>query len=191
MKKAKKWAAAILAILMIYMVVVHIKIYQSIHQPTPESADYLIVLGAKVKGSGPSLSLKYRIEAAADYMLTNKDTIAVVTGGQGQDEKQSEAEVMKRELVERGVEEDRIIMEDQSTTTLENIEFSKEKLPDAGAKGLIVTNDYHLYRSVDMAKRAGLHISGIPAKTPESVLVKSYICEDLAITKYYLYTLKN
>lgn len=186
MKRSKKWVIALFVILIIYTAVLHVKIYQSIHQPVPKAADYLIVLGAKVKGTGPSLSLKYRIDAAADYMLDNRETIAVVSGGQGKDEVRTEAEVMKQGLLDRGIEEERIIMEDQSTTTLENIAFSKRLLPDEEAQGLIVTNDYHLYRSVEMARRAGLEISGVPAKTPESVRIKSYLREYLAITKYYL-----
>ncbi|CAH0206442.1 hypothetical protein SRABI96_02061 [Peribacillus sp. Bi96] len=77
-------------------------------------------------------------------------------------------------------------MEDKSTTTYENIVFSKELIPDPTASEVIVSNDYHIYRVVEMANKEGLDIIGVPAMTPKVVLVKSYLREYLAITKYYL-----
>ncbi|QNU05839.1 YdcF family protein [Peribacillus butanolivorans] len=154
------------------------KIQESSHQPIPEDASYLIVLGARVKGTVPSLSLQ--------YLKANKNTIAIVSGGKGPGEDISEAQAMQQELINQGIEEARIIMEDKSTTTIENIAYSKDLIPNPTATGLIVANDFHIYRAVEMAKSVGLDMTGIPAKTPKVVLVKSYIREYLAITKYYL-----
>ena len=172
--------------LLVYFGVLHMKIMESSHQPIPEDAGYLIVLGARVKGTVPSLSLQYRIDKAADYLKANGNTVAIVSGGRGPGEDISEAEAMKQGLIKLGIEEARIIMEDQSTSTKENIAFSKVLIPDPSSIGLIVSNDFHLYRAVKMAENEGLEMTGVPAKTPKVVLVKSYIREYLAITKYYL-----
>ncbi|MFF2286815.1 YdcF family protein [Peribacillus butanolivorans] len=186
MQKVVKFVVIGVVALLVYFGVLHMKIQESIHQPIPEDASYLIVLGARVKGTVPSLSLQYRIDKAADYLKANKNTIAIVSGGKGPGEDISEAQAMQQELINQGIEEARIIMEDKSTTTIENIAYSKDLIPNPTATGLIVTNDFHIYRAVEMAKSVGLDMTGIPAKTPKVVLVKSYIREYLAITKYYL-----
>lgn len=177
---------SIVTIGLIYIVFLQIKMYQSSHQEIPAHADYMIVLGAKVNGTEPSLSLKNRIDAAAQYLLNHEKTIVIVSGGQGPDEDISEAEAMRKGLVAIGIDETRIILEDQSTSTYENMQFSKKLIPQGLETGLLVTNDYHLYRAGLMAKKEGLSVKGLPAKTPEAVILFSYAREYLAITKYYL-----
>ena len=169
-----------------YFGFLHMKIQESIHQQIPENADYLMILGARVKGSVPSLSLQYRIDKAAEYLSANKHTVVIVSGGKGPGEDISEAKAMQQALIAQGIEESRIMMEDKSTTTHENIVFSKELIPDTAASGLIVSNDFHIYRAVEIAKKEGLDMKGLPAKTPKVSLLKSYTREYLAITKYYL-----
>ncbi|WP_409305910.1 YdcF family protein [Peribacillus sp. SCS-155] len=170
----------------LYIGVLHVKIYQHAHVQTPESAEYLIILGARVRGAEPSLALQYRINASAAYLKHNKRTIAIASGGKGTGEDISEAAAIKAELVKQGIAESRIILEDNSTDTYQNIRFSKELLSDPSAKGIIATNDFHMYRALHIAKNENLDVSGLPAKTPASALLKSYIREYLAITKYYL-----
>jgi uncharacterized SAM-binding protein YcdF (DUF218 family) len=150
--------------------------------------DYIIILGARVKGEIPSLALQYRIDAAADYMKKNKETIAIASGGQGPGEDITEAEAIKRGLVAHGIPSNRILLEDRSTDTVENIRFSKKLIPNHLEKGLIVTNDFHLYRAKSIARDQGLILKGIPAETPTVAIPKSYVREYLAITKYYLVT---
>ncbi|WP_410200413.1 YdcF family protein [Peribacillus frigoritolerans] len=169
-----------------YFRFLHMKIQESIHQQIPENADYLMILGARVKGSVPSLSLQYRIDKAAEYLSANKHTVVIVSGGKGPGEDISEAKAMQQGLIAQGIEEARIVMEDKSTTTHENIVFSKEPIPDTAASGLIVSNDFHIYRAVEIAKKEGLDMKGLPAKTPKVSLLKSYTREYLAVTKYYL-----
>ena len=168
------------------MSVLEIKIYQSSHQKIPTDADYVIVLGARVNGAVPSLSLQYRIDAAAQYLLKNEETIVIVSGGQGPDEDISEAEAMRRGLVAQGIEAERIILEDKSASTYENIIFSKKLIPSGLETGVLVSNDYHLYRAGLIAKKEGLKVSGFPAKTPKSALIKSHMREYLSITKQYV-----
>ncbi|MFT4412303.1 YdcF family protein [Fredinandcohnia humi] len=171
----------------LYVGMIHYKISQYTKVQPSDDADYLIILGAKVNGEFPSLSLTYRINAAAEYAKENPETIIIASGGQGPGEDITEAEAMKRALIDKGINESRIFLEDKSTSTYENIDFSKRFIPDGAKKGLVVTNDYHLYRSIQIAKDAQLKVEGLPAKTPEITLVKAYIREYLSVTKFYLH----
>jgi uncharacterized SAM-binding protein YcdF (DUF218 family) len=170
----------------LYFAFLHAKIRDHVNIEVPLHADYIIILGARVKGEIPSLALQYRIDAAANYMKKNKDTIAIASGGQGPGEDITEAEAIKRGLLKHGVDSKRILLEDKSTDTVENITFSKKLIPDHLETGLLVTNDFHLYRAKSIAKDQGLSLKGIPAETPTIAIPKSYLREYLAITKYYL-----
>jgi uncharacterized SAM-binding protein YcdF (DUF218 family) len=185
-KKLLSFLGVLLAICLIYVGILHYKISQYSQMEVPKHADYLIVLGARVKGTVPSLALEYRINAAAKYLEENKNTIAIASGGKGYGEDVSEAAAIKKELVKKGISMSRIVLEDHSISTYENIKYSKILIPKKAKLGLVVTNNYHVYRSIMIAKAQGLHIYGIPAKTPKVVILKSYIREYMAITKYYL-----
>lgn len=121
----------------------------------PEDLDYLLVLGARVEADGqPSKALKRRIDAAAEYLHENPGTLAIASGGKGTDEVISEAECIRRELMERGIGGDRILLEDRSTTTSENMEFSMQLItPGAETTVGIVTNNYHVSRALLLAKQ--------------------------------------
>ncbi len=130
----------------------------------PPNLDYLIVLGARVNGTEPSLSLKTRTEAAVKYLNENPDTIVIASGGQGDDEDISEAECIIRLLKEMGISEDRILREDKSTSTAENIRFSYALMPDEEASVGVVTNGYHMARARLIAQSNGSHpVSGVAA----------------------------
>ena len=85
--------------------------------------DYVIILGARLYGDIPSPALRERLIVAKDYLVDNEDVKVIVTGGQGEDELIPEAEAMAKYLVNNGIEENRIIIEDQSTSTFENLQF--------------------------------------------------------------------
>ncbi|WP_438825314.1 YdcF family protein [Bacillus sp. JJ1609] len=174
---------------LIYVGFLHINIVHHGNMAAPKNADYIIVLGARVKGTVPSLALQERIDSAAEYLKENKNTIAIASGGKGPGEDISEAESIKKELVAHGIDESRIILEDQSTDTYENIGFSKKLIPEHAKSGVLVTNDFHIFRAKMIAVNEGLDLGGLPAKTPIQALLKSYIREYLALTKYYLKTL--
>ncbi|WP_059170691.1 YdcF family protein [Bacillus sp. FJAT-27445] len=182
----KKSLVFFLIIGLAYVCFLQIKIYQHAKDRPGPGADYLIILGARVKGEIPSLALQERIDAAALYLRDNPETIAIASGGKGPGEDISEAAAIKRELVRQGIQESRIILEDKSTSTFENISFSKKLLPDGLDKGVLVTNAFHIYRAKMMARDNGLELVGLPAKTPSQAVVKSYAREYLAITKYYV-----
>jgi uncharacterized SAM-binding protein YcdF (DUF218 family) len=172
----------------LYFTFLHSKIREHTNIEVPLHADYIIILGARVKGEIPSLTLQYRIDAAANYMEKNQETIAIASGGTGPGEDITEAEAIKRGLLKHGVDGNRIILEDKSTDTVEYISFSIKLIPDLLETGLLVTNDFHLYRAKSIAKDQGLNLQGIPAVTPTVAIPKSYLREYLAITKYYLVT---
>ena len=100
-------------------------VISGMRQTPPANLDYLIVLGARVNPDGnPSPALQNRLNAAIDYLAANPETIAIASGGQGADEPVSEATCIRDALVAAGVDPDRILVEDQSTSTAENLTFS-------------------------------------------------------------------
>ena len=140
----------------------------SLGQPK-ETCDYVVVLGAKVRESGPSVSLWDRIYGARDYLETHPDVIAVLSGGQGPDEPMTEAQAMYEKLVELGIDRDRLWMEDKATSTWENLNFSldliEEKTGTRPEKIGIVSSEYHLFRASLFADACNVQSVGIPAKT--------------------------
>ena len=180
------YLSILVALGLIYVGVLQFKISQHTHMDVPKHADYIIVLGARVKGTVPSLAFASRIKAAASYLKENENTIAIASGGKGPGEDISEAESIRRELIKLGISESRILMENRSTDTYENINYSMKLIPKNAQSGLVVTNTFHIYRAVSIARDQGLEVKGLPAKTPVQALVKSYTREYLAITKFYL-----
>ncbi|QFG01060.1 YdcF family protein [Psychrobacillus glaciei] len=151
------------------------------------SNEYAIVLGAKVKkGNIPSLALKYRLDSALAYAREYPHVKLVVSGGQGQDEDIAEAVYMKEFLLENGIVEDRLIVEDQSTSTYENLLFSQELLPDNVTSVTIITSDYHLHRAKILAKKLVWDADSVAAKTPKSVEMKLRLRERAALLKTYI-----
>ena len=148
--------------------------------------DYAIVLGAKVNNITPSLSLRYRLESALAYANEYPTVILVLSGGQGPDEAITEAEAMKNYLIANGIDEKRLIVEEKSTSTYENVLFSTELMPTTISSFTIITSDYHLARSKNIAKELGFETDVIVAKTPEVVAGKLKTRERLALVKNYL-----
>lgn len=132
----------------------------------PEGLDYLIVLGARVEPDGqPSKALEKRIRAAAEYLARNPETVAVASGGKGTDEVISEAECIRSGLMQRGIDESRILLEDRSTATSENMAVSMKVMgySEENSVGL-VTNNYHVFRAMKLAQRAGMkNVHGLAA----------------------------
>ena len=126
--------------------------------------DYVIVLGAQVRGTKPSRALRKRLDRALEYAKENPDTIFILSGGQGSDEEISEALCMYQYMEEKGLEPNRMIMEDRSTSTLENLEFSAAFLDKENHQIGILSNNFHIFRALTLAERQGYEkICGIPA----------------------------
>jgi uncharacterized SAM-binding protein YcdF (DUF218 family) len=149
--------------------------------------DYIIVLGAQVKEDGPSVVLKYRLDAAYDYMTENPDTMCIVSGGQGVNEPFSEAEGMKEYLLKNGIDRSRIILEDKSTSTAENFKYSKVLLKQPYDSVGIVTNNFHMFRAIHIAKAQGLkNVCGIAAPSNTIYLPNNVLRECLGILKDWM-----
>ncbi|WP_313893763.1 YdcF family protein [Psychrobacillus sp.] len=152
--------------------------------------EYVIILGAKILAGGiPTYSLKNRLDVAIPYLTKYQHIKVIVSGGQGSDEDQPEALAMQNYLLNAGIEPSRIILEDKAITTYESFQFSKGLLPNNIHEITIISNDYHLRRSKYLAKLNGFESDAIAAKTPNSVKLKSWLREGIALIKSYL--LKN
>lgn len=152
-----------------------------------QNLDYIIVLGAQVRENGPSVVLKYRLDAAIEYLNENPDTICIVSGGQGSNEPFSEAKGMADYLTEHGIEEKRILLEDKSTNTVENIKYSKELMKQSYDSVGIVTNNFHVFRAVQIAKVQGLEsVCGIAADSNVLYLPNNVLRECCGILKDWI-----
>lgn len=142
-----------------------------------------VVLGCRVYGERASMSLVERLEAAYDYLKEHPNAMCVVSGGQGSGENISEAECMYRWLVDKGIDASRIYKEDKSTSTEENIAFSKEVIQKNGLNEhiAIVTSEYHTYRAGVIAKENGLSFGSAPGHTAIWLFPTFYVRELYAI----------
>lgn len=153
----------------------------------PDGLDYLVVLGAQMKTSGPSKALQYRLDAAIDYLASNPDTYVIVSGGQGSDEHISEAQGMYDYLISKKISPDRVIREDQSKNTFQNLTFSAEYL-DKGTDSVgVVSNNFHVFRAVKIAKKAGYqNVHGIAARGEPFLQLNNMMREFLGVMKDFL-----
>ena len=156
--------------------------------------DAVIVLGAGVNGTEPSLSLQTRLDAALEYMEWYPELPVVLTGGLGYGEEITEAQCMYDYLTARGIDGSRLILEEQATNTAENFAYSKPLLEAEGidvesAWIAVVTNDFHIYRAGVIAKQAGYGpICGVPAELPWLHLEINYcIREAFALVKTLIF----
>lgn len=158
-KKWKVWvkilAATPICLCLLLFCIGEIAILTGFESDLPNGdADYLIVLGAKVNPDGPSLTLQKRIDAAYEYLAEHPHTMVIASGGQGSDEHISEARCIADELIALGISADRIILEDQSTDTAENIQYSRELIDDTpDLTVLVLSNDFHCFRASGIARR--------------------------------------
>lgn len=154
----------------------------------------MVILGCQVMADGdPSVLLQDRLDTALDYLEEHPDLTVVVSGGQGSNEPVSEARCMADVLIQGGVAEEQIRLEDQSSNTMENLVFSRELLAQEGIEVeetdvLVVSNGFHLTRARMLAGRFGYgEISTLAA--PSSHLpsrLYMYIREPLALVKSFL-----
>lgn len=159
--------------------------YRQVEVEVPRQAT-AIILGAQVKADGsPSQSLKLRLDRALALNEEKPFSQVIVTGGQGHDEPITEASAMKHYLVEHGMDESVIEMENRSTSTYENLVNASKFLGDH-KEVVIISNDFHLKRTKLLAEKIGLQPILVAAKTPESSQFKLELREVLALTKTWL-----
>lgn len=148
-----------------------------------EPQDFIIVLGAHVRSTGPSRALALRLDRAYEYALENPDTTIIVSGGQGSNEPCTESSAMKQYLLEKGISEEQILEEEQSTNTRENLIFSGAMIPDGASVG-IISNGFHICRALHLAETLGYeNVSGIPARSDLATQPTNLLREFFAVVK--------
>ena len=165
-----------LAAALVFAVITGIQIGTTVSGSEDPEAEFVIVLGAGVNGTQPSASLSERLHAAKAYAEEYPDAILILSGGQGNNEDITEAQCMYDWLVKHGVPADRLRMEDQATSTVENIEFSMELIEkEFGRKAksvCVISSEYHLLRASKIAESIGVDVLLYPAETQN----KFYFC---------------
>jgi len=184
----KKWnfkklriALTILTALGVLLVIaLEIPIVMNARTDENPEADYLVILGAGVHGTTPSLSLRNRCDAALEYLNSYPNAIAIPSGGRGEGEDITEALAIFNYLTARGIAPERIIMEDRATSTRENIRFSKEIIDSLGGGSVaIVSSEYHLFRAKLMAREEGISDpKGVAGHTTYPVLRLNYFLRE-------------
>ena len=189
-----KWVTRIFSVILIIGLLVvgiteAIIIKASFGDPK-EEVSYMVVLGAKVNADGPSVSLWDRICGAYTYLEAHPEVIAVLSGGQGTDEPITEAECMYRELVALGIDPKRLWIEDEATSTWENLHFTlnliEEKTGVRPAELGVLSSEYHLFRASLFAKACGVDFVGIPARTSRPAQAINHFMREVAGIWHYL-----
>lgn len=143
--------------------------------------DYLLILGYRLENDEAAPALKMRCAKAAEYLTEHKNTVAIACGGiTGKTQTKSEAQVIKELLMANGIEEERILLEDKSTTTAENFYNAKKIIGDTdNAKIALVSSERHLLRASVLAKKCGIEAETVAAPSPEGAKLTGYIKEFL------------
>ena len=186
-----RWIFGILCgIFFLSFLVIEGMVIHQMHAQGEDNLDYVIVLGAQVHADKPSVVLKYRLDEAILYLNENPETVCIVAGGQGKNEPYSEAYGMAQYLMKNGIDKDRILLEDQSKTTEENLRYSRKFLPE-GAEVGIITNDFHMFRALQIAQKQGLSdVCGIAADSTKFYLPNNMLREYFAEIKFLIRSVK-
>lgn len=180
--------AATAVLCMIILLVAEVLIIRYGASQPKAGADYVIVLGAQVRGRMPSYNLARRLDKAYDYLIENPETKVILSGGQGEGEDITEAAAMAEYLKRKGIEAERIILEDESVNTFENLKYSRRKMEDESASVVLVTNNFHVFRSLKIARKQGLtSVEGLGAPVMWYTVPNLYVREAFAVVKYALF----
>lgn len=161
-KKFKSFVTPIIVGFLVFFTLIEVVILGYSFIRNTDEADYLIILGAGLRGETMTMTLKQRMESSYEFLEKyNNCKYVVVSGGQGQGESIAESEAMKRYLISKGVDENRIIVENKSTSTYENLEFSKRLIEEHSDKNVenlsvkVATSDFHSFRAYLLSRKCG------------------------------------
>lgn len=158
--------------------------YRAVPKP---GADYVIILGAQWRKGGPSEVLRRRLDKAVEYLKENPGTQVIVSGGQGNNEPVSEAAGMRGYLVDAGINDERILVEDTSVNTFQNLVFSGRLLDRENDKVVIVTNNFHVFRSIRIAEKQGYkNVEGMAAGSVAGMAPHNLLREFFGVVKDFL-----
>ncbi len=192
-----KWVKALIALILVGVLVFGALLGAVLHgsyNHVEGEPKIMVILGCQVKPWGPSILLQDRIDKAADYLQDHPDVIVVASGGQGPDEHMTEAQAIYDALVEQGIDESRILREDQSHNTVQNLHYSMELLEKNGYDieddMIVVSNGFHLTRVRMLWERVcgtddNLSTLAAPSSHVPSRL-KMYIREPIALVKSFI-----
>lgn len=153
-----------------------------------DNCDYIIVLGCQIRGDHITRSLKNRLDVAVSYAIDNPDTTIIVSGGRGKGENTTEAFAMYNYLVSKGIDGSRIIQEDKSTDTSENMKYSVQYIENTDSLVGIATNNFHIARSRLLARHAGLNNTcGMPAESDHVLFINYMVREAIGIVKDFVF----
>lgn len=147
-----------------------------------QTPEFVVVLGAQVQGDTPSLTLRKRLERTLEWMQEQPEAVVIVSGGQGTDERYTEAAVMADYLVAHGADPARIIQESRASNTRENLLFSAELAAARGldtSRVLIVTSDFHMCRAKYIARTLGMDAAGLVSDTWPWILKLNYTLREV------------
>jgi uncharacterized SAM-binding protein YcdF (DUF218 family) len=186
-KKFKKIIIILLLVCIIVFATIGSFILYYAKTASPVKSDVMIVLGCQIWDQSPSLSLEYRLQKALELYNAGYAGHIIVSGGQGGNEKVTEASVMKNWLVANGVDKSLVLEEGKSTSTYENLTFSKEIMDRQHFQtAVLVSNDFHMFRSLRYAKKVGIQASGGPAPNVWYLSFYSYCREVLSVIKNFV-----
>ena len=198
---------------MVVMTVLQILILSRIPQVAESGLEYVIVLGASVKGDEPGKTLRLRLDKAAEYAAQNPETTLILSGGRSENDEVVEAVAMRNYLLEKGVPDDRMVLEVQSLSTVENIAYSRilienmrmQKKEENHQKDRtlpaylpfvmgpehksthqigILTSNFHLYRALQIARKQGMEeVCGIASPSDKMLFFHLCFRDGLAILK--------
>lgn len=196
-RKKRRWLWALLCLLLVGLLAfAALEVYIGVHSRTvlrDEDPEVMVIFGCQVMPWGPSVLLQDRLDTALDYLSDHPDIPVVVTGGKGDNEHLSEARCMYDYLTAHGIDGQRILMEDRSTDTWENVRFTRDLLVEHGMSPrsvLLVSNGFHLSRVELLWGRAWGDCTRSTLAAPTShqpSAVKMFFREPLALVKSFLF----
>lgn len=142
----------------------------------PRKLKYVVVLGSGLKGDRVPPLLASRIDKGIQVYRKNPGSKLIMSGGQGPDEAVAEATAMTGYAIEQGVAKGDILAEDESTSTEENLRFSAALMPQ-GSRFAVVTNYYHLFRALVLARHQRLKCIGYGARTKFYFSLNAFVRE--------------
>ncbi|WP_051234189.1 YdcF family protein [Butyrivibrio sp. NC3005] len=195
-KWIRKVALSLLTIFALVIMVCQGLIISDFFDKADKNLDYIIVLGAQMKSYGPSYVYRERLDEAYQYLIENENTICVLTGGKGFNEPVAEGEGGRDYLLKKGIPAGRIIVENKSVNTRENVrgalkQMGLSKAPEEELRKIrigIITNNFHVFRGVYIAKKVTkANICGIAAPAHPAYLPNNLLRESFGILKDFIF----
>ena len=171
-KILKKLFKFLIFILLLIIVFIQGLIHFANKNDFSKQTQYVLVLGARANKGNLSKTLQERLKTATTYL---------------KEDKFSQSYYMKEYLLKENIEKERLITEDKSKNTFENIKFALFKMDKKPTEVMIITSSYHIFRAKLILYRFGVLGYCVGAKVPKNIILKSYIRETLAVIKTYIF----